>query len=179
MNEQAFPIAEGVRTRVIDENTGEEVTENPLASSPDVDSGDAEESESIQPKNSPFKILNEDELTLDNMFMNGVLVGHIQLTETISAKYKTLSAEETQAIEGSIDVDDGKSGRYVLGEISIGQLTASLVAVGDTVLPDDPKDKGEIIRKWPSMYVNLLIDGYSYFALICKGLISKDGIQNF
>lgn len=178
MNDQPFPTLDNVRTKVVDDE-GNEVEAGVLEETPETPSTDSLDIDDATGNVARFKIQNEDELTLDNLFMNGCLEGEILLTKTISARYRTLSAEESQDIEGSVSMDGGRSYRYLNNEVSLGQLVKSITKMGNTQLPEDEEARAKLVRGMPSFYVNLLLSGYNFFMNHCRGLLERDAIENF
>ena len=124
-------------------------------------------------------MIDDRHMGIDSLFENGYLEGTMQLTKSLQATYRTITADESQDVEGRVNVDAGKTIRYTFNQISIGHLEYGLVAIGSNRLPEDIGERREAIGSMPAMVLNILINGYEKFSVICEELLGEDSIEDF
>jgi hypothetical protein len=133
-----------------------------------------------------FELTEGAKFSLDNLLVQGSLEATLKLQDRVTATYRTLSVEEIQKVENAVPVGDqrDKSMKFVMNEMTIGQLYHSLIAMNGKALPapgdgTEKDTKKHIVRNLPGVLFDLLVQGYNEFDRRSKELVTGENLRNF
>lgn len=129
---------------------------------------------------------------VDGFLRNQYLEGTIKFSAELIATYRTLTVDETQAVESAPDITNPKvSIKFAANEMSIAQIYHSLQSVNGTPMPPVPAEFGtkdykaeadprrKWVRKLPGVMFDLLLRGLTEFERRAKEAISPEAVKNF
>lgn len=148
------------------------------------------------PKKDPvpykFKFTPGPSFSIDGFLINQYMEGTVHLNEQMTVTFRTLSVEQTQHVERSVDVQNQSlTIKYIANEMTIAQIYHALQAMQGKSIPAIPADYGtkdykpeaDFRRKWirglPGVIFDLITVALGEFERHAKEIVSPENIRNF
>lgn len=137
-----------------------------------------------------FTIQKGPEFSLDNLLTQGYVQAVIQISPSFSASFRNMSVDQIQTVESLANPrEDSKTMKYVMNQMSIGQIYFSLVAIngirGIQAAPElsdrmtDKDARWKWVRGLAGPIFDQLLLALNEFDRHAKALVSPENLKNF
>ncbi len=101
--------------------------------------------------------------TADELFVKGFLKGKFWISDTIVARFRSMTGEDVDKINEAVKVSASTTVAHYNTEITYRNLAHSLEAINDTVFSGDVEDRVKKVRSMPSALLGRLSLAYLEF----------------